>query len=172
MDEMLDVVDEQDRVIGRAPRSACHGDPSKIHRVVHVLLFNRAGEILLQLRGRGKRIQPGKWDTSAGGHLASGEGYDEAVRRELEEELGVTETEGLVRLYDYLWRSPVETERVRTFLLVHEGPFRFPSDEIEALRFWPPPEVEAALGRGVLTPNFEVEWARYREMREKGAETG
>ena len=171
VDEILDIVDEKDRVIGQAPRAVCHTDPSKIHRAVHVFVFNRTGELLLQLRGYGKRIQPGKWDISAGGHMAAGEGYDEAAARELEEELGVSKAKGLTRLYDYLWRSPVETERIRTYLLVHDGPFRFPSDEIEALRFWKPTEVEAALGRGIFTPNFEVEWDRYKETRGETAKT-
>ena len=67
--EFFDIVDDEDRVIGQAPRSQCHGDPRLVHRVAHVLVFNSRGELLLQKRSVTKDIQPGKWDTSVGGHL-------------------------------------------------------------------------------------------------------
>jgi isopentenyldiphosphate isomerase len=60
MSEWVDIVDEQNQVVGRALRSDCHGNPSLIHRAVHVMIFIRAGELLLQLRGKTKKIQPGK----------------------------------------------------------------------------------------------------------------
>ena len=164
MTEYLDIVDEHDRVIGRASRDECHNDPSLIHRVAHIMVFDFKGRILLQLRGRDKRIQPGKWDTSVGGHLAQGETYEQGVRRELEEELGIPSAD-LAFMYDYLWRSEVETERVHTYHLVHEGPFYRQAGEIEALRFFEPEEVERSLGRGIFTPNFEEEWARYLEWK-------
>jgi len=72
-DELFDLVNDDDKVIGQALRSACHGDPGLIHRAVHVLVFNSSGALLLQKRAPGKYIQPGKWDTSVGGHLALGE---------------------------------------------------------------------------------------------------
>ena len=86
--EIVDRVDDQDRVIGTASRSACHADPNLIHRAVHVLVFNGQGELLLQLRSLSKDIQPGKWDTSVGGHLDPGEDYRAAAVREMGEELG------------------------------------------------------------------------------------
>ncbi len=89
--EWFDIVDENDRVICQAPRSVCHGDPSLIHRVAHVLVFNRRGQLLLQKRSRSKDIQPGRWDTSVGGHLDPGEDYLEAAYREMREELGISE---------------------------------------------------------------------------------
>lgn len=165
MGEILDIVDENDRVIGQAPRSVCHGDPSLMHRVAHIMVFNAEGELLLQKRGRNKRIQPGKWDTSVGGHLARGESYDLGAARELEEELGIR-ANALQAIYDYIWRSEIETERVRTYLLVWDGPYRFNRAEIEDARFWTPDEIEKNLGQAVFTPNFEVEWKRYLAWRE------
>jgi isopentenyldiphosphate isomerase len=163
MSETVDIVDERDRVIGRASRGACHGNPSLMHRVVHILVFNPSGDILLQLRGMNKEIQPGKWDTSVGGHMASGEAYDEAARRELHEELCIDAGGGLTHLYDYIWRSEIETERVRTYRLIHDGPYRVQKEEIEEARFFSPAEIEASLGSGVFTPNLEEEWRRYKE---------
>ncbi len=161
-DELYDIVDEAGRVIGQATRRECHGNPSLIHRVVHIFVFNGTGDLLLQKRSANKDIQPGKWDTSVGGHVDAGEEYAEAAVRELEEELGVV-GEALCGLYDYLWHSDIETERIRVFSLAHDGPFVFQRDEIDAIRFWPVAEIEANLGRGIFTPLFEVGWARFKK---------
>jgi isopentenyldiphosphate isomerase len=162
--EMLEIVDEEGRVVGLAPRSRCHGDPSLRHRSVHVFVRDRSGRIYLQKRSLAKDVQPGKWDTSVGGHLDPGEGYDEAAVRELREELGVdlgpAGAAALRRLHDYVWRSPIETEHVRTYALVHEGPFRLHPDEIDDGRFWSEDELRAACGTGSLTPNLEDELGR------------
>ncbi len=80
--EYFEIVNEQGEVIGKAPRSECHGNPALVHRAVHVLVFNKKGELLLQLRSKDKDIQPGKWDTSVGGHLGVGESYQQAALRE------------------------------------------------------------------------------------------
>lgn len=164
--ELFDLVDDDDRVIGSAPRAACHGNPALVHRAVHVLVVNRAGALLLQKRSAHKDIQPGKWDTSVGGHLAPGESYRQAAVREMAEELGL-EGLPLTFLYRSKIRNAVESENIATFLTGHEGPFRFPADEIEALRFWTAAEIEAALGTGVFTPNFEEEWALYQAFRRR-----
>jgi len=161
--DILDLVDESGRVVGRAPRAECHGDPSLAHRAVHVLVRNSRGDIFLQKRAMTKRVQPGKWDTSVGGHLAPGEGYEEAALRELEEELGARldpeprDASRLKHIHDYIWRSDVETEHVRTFALEHEGPFTLHPEEIEDGRFWSEAEVREAVGTGLLTPNLEEE---------------
>lgn len=155
--ELFEIVDEQDRVIGTAPRSACHGDPSLVHRVAHVLVFNSAGELLLQKRSRHKDIQPGKWDTSVGGHLDPGEDYRSAAVREMAEELGI-EGAPLTFLYKSRIRNEIESENVATYLTCHDGEIRFAADEIEEVRFWRRPEIEQTLGSGLFTPNFEEEW--------------
>ncbi|MBU0755215.1 MAG: NUDIX domain-containing protein [Planctomycetes bacterium] len=165
LSEMLDIVDENDRVIGQAPRRVCHGDPSLMHRVVHIMVFNNQGALLLQRRGMNKRIQPGKWDTSVGGHLSQGEGYEEGAARELEEELGIR-SKAFKKMYDYIWRSEIETERVRTFYLVHGGPVQINQEEIMEARFWTIESVKENLGRGLFTPNFEVEWKRHLQWKD------
>lgn len=157
---MFDIVDAEDRVIGQAPRSRCHGDPSLVHRVAHVLVFDGAGRLLLQKRSAAKDIQPGRWDTSVGGHLDPGEDYLEAARREMEEELGIRDVP-LAFLYHSRIRNEIESENVATYLTHYQGEIRFSREEIEEVRFWSAPEIDAALGSGVFTPNFEEEWALY-----------
>jgi len=87
-EEIFDVVDPADRVIGQAPRSQVHS-LHLLHRAVHVLLFDRSGALLVQKRSATKDTYPGCYDSSASGHLNAGEEYDAAAERETQEELGL-----------------------------------------------------------------------------------
>jgi len=89
MDEQFALVDDDGVEIGRASRAECHGGSFRLHGVVHLLVFNSAGSLILQKRAKNKDIQPGKWDTSVGGHRHAGETIDEALIREAEEELNI-----------------------------------------------------------------------------------
>lgn len=120
--DMLDIVNEKDQIIGQAPRREIHGDPSRIHRVAHVLVFNPRGELFLQKRSFLKDVQPGKWDTSVGGHLEPGEEYLAGALREMEEELGIRAV-AVNFLYKYLHRNDYETEFVSTFPVSGRGTF-------------------------------------------------
>lgn len=165
-DEMLIQVTEDDVVVGPVARSRVHGNPALIHRSVHVLVLGTDGRLLLQKRSLRKDTQPGKWDTSVGGHVGFGQSYEEAARREAAEELGLdlgTPDEGteLIFLYPSRIRNAVESENIRTFLHVSAGPFRPEPDEIDELKFWTRSEIEAALGQGLFTSNFEEEFALF-----------
>ena len=160
-EELLDLVDAGNTVVGTVPRAQAHGNPALRHRAVHVMVYDRRGALLLQKRAAGKDVAPGQWDTSVGGHPEAGESYPAAAVREAREELALALTPGqLEPLHDYVWRSAVETEHVRTFRARSDGPFTAPPDEIEELRFWTPEELRAAIGSGALTPVLEYELAR------------
>ena len=165
MAEIFDLVDENDNVTGRASRQEVHGNPGLIHRVAHVLVFNRKGELYLQKRAADKDVQPGKWDTSVGGHVDSGEGYTEAAVRETGEELGIEiEADKLFFLYKYLHRNEYESEYVSTYKLLWDGPVMVQESEIEEGRFWSIDEIkktETAEAESVFTPNFLDELERY-----------
>jgi len=161
MSELFDLVDEHGRIIGRASREECHGNPSLVHRVAHVLVLDARGRLFLQKRADTKDVQPGKWDTSVGGHLALGEEYGQAAYRELREELGVQEVTLEGPLYTYRMRSAIETEAVCSYRLVYDGPIRPDPMEISEGRFWSFQEIRAGLGKGAFTPNFEEEFGRY-----------
>ncbi len=165
-DEVFDIVDEQGRPVGKALRSQVHGNPELIHQAAHVIVEDSRGRIYLQKRSPDKDIQPGKWDTSVGGHAAPGEAPEATARREMAEELGHA-PENLKFLYRYLWRSPVETELVSTFLCRDNGPFRPDPVEISEGRFWGREEIESALGSGMFTPNFEVEFRRFNSWQDE-----
>ncbi|MEJ2719182.1 MAG: NUDIX domain-containing protein [Deltaproteobacteria bacterium] len=96
--EILEVVDTADNVIGRATRAEIHRR-GLIHRAVHILLFNSAGEIYVQRRSALKDRFPRRLDSSAAGHVDPGESYEQSARRELEEELGImVDIEEVLRL--------------------------------------------------------------------------
>ena len=135
--ERFDVVDDMDRVIGVETRAVVHATDLR-HRAVHIFVFNAKGEIFLQKRSPWKDKHPGKWDSSAAGHLDSGEDYAAAAVRELAEELGVKEGGSTLEEIGGLPASE-ETgwEFIRIFQAKHEGPFRWPAAEIEWGGFFP-----------------------------------
>ncbi len=119
--EMLAVVDNEDNLLHPLPKLEVY-EKKLTHRICHVLVFNKKGELLLQLRSKNKFFNPGKWVTSAGGHVAAGETYEIAALRELQEELGVTGE--LVFLYKDFYTTPQGLGKFLAFFkVVHEGPF-------------------------------------------------
>ncbi len=158
--EYFDIIHPDGSVIGRASRDECHGGSFLLHAVVHILVFDCDGRLILQKRSESKDIQPGKWDTSVGGHISSGENMQDALEREAAEELGIRGADFL-RLYSYVMESDIERELVTTFRCVWKGPVRFDREEIDEIRRFTAEEIEERLGTGYFTPNFEEEWAYY-----------
>ena len=163
-EELLEVVTEKGEIIKTLPRSEIHGNPSLMHRVAHVLVFNNDGELLLQKRSMSKDVAPGKWDTSVGGHVNSGETLEEAVRREMEEELGITERH-LEFLYTYIHSNDYESELVYTYSCTFNGKIIFQEDEIDEVRPWSMDEIRQNIGTGILSDNFEHEISTYLKRK-------
>jgi len=129
-EEIFDLVNERDEVIGQKPRSEIHRLKLK-HRAVHVLVFNARGELFLQKRSLNKDCFPGAWDSSASGHLDTGESYDACAVRELREELGLELARAPERLFKIAACPETGQEFVWVYRCVAEGPFTLHPDEIE-----------------------------------------
>src|SRR6185369_4392075 len=127
--EIFDVVNEQDEVIGRQPRNEVHR-LGLLHRAVHVLVFNSRGEVFLQQRSLSKDRQPGLWDSSASGHLDSGEDYDACAVRETREELGLELQSTPQRLFKLPASPETDQEHIWVYRCQAEGPFSLCPDEI------------------------------------------
>ena len=168
--EILDVVDADDRVVGAMERGELHRK-RLFHRSVHIFVLDEAGRIYLQRRSMNKEEHPGKWDSSASGHVASGESYQEAACRELEEEIGLQAVpEPILRV-----RASEETgmEHGRLFLVRRAGadpdPKPNPEEVLEG-RFLERSEIEARLQAEPKTfsPSFRLLFRLYTQ--EAGSE--
>ena len=144
-EELFDVVDDHDEVIGQEKREVVHERDLK-HRAVHIFLFNKRGELFLQKRSRLKDVHPERWDSSAAGHLEVGEGYAEAAVRELAEELGQEDVE-LTRVGKIPPSEATGWEFVVLFGGRQTGPVRFPCSEIDYGQWFPLDEVESWMAR-------------------------
>lgn len=158
LDEYYPLVDEQGNTLGKATRRECHNGSMLLHPVVHLHLFNSRGEIYLQKRSPLKDIQPNKWDTAVGGHVDYGEPIETAIHREANEELGIAGFHPIF-LFRYIFQSTLEREMVHSYYTTYEGTIAPDPDEITEARYWSIAEIEASLGKGVFTPNFEQEFA-------------
>jgi isopentenyldiphosphate isomerase len=139
-EEIFDVVNERDEVIDRKPRSEVHR-LGLMHRATHVLVFNTHGEVFLQKRSMKKDRQPGLWDSSASGHVDSGEDYDTCVVRELREEIGLQVSKVPERLFKLTASPQTDQEHVWVYRCEAEGPFQLHPDEIERGDWFEPEEV-------------------------------
>lgn len=141
-EEVFDVVDDQDQVIGQERRSEVHRLGLR-HRATHALIFNHLGEVFLQQRSLAKDMWPGVWDSSASGHLDHGESYDRCVIRELGEELGLS-----IQTAPPVWfRLPASPETgmefCQVYRLIHEGPFQLQVSEVRGGAWFQPDALDA-----------------------------
>ncbi len=154
-DEIFSIVDTQGNTIGSATRTECHSGSKLLHPVVHLHLFNSAGELYLQHRPAWKDIQPNRWDSGVGGHVDFGEELYDALFRESREELGVEGFEPRL-VCSYIFESECERELVNVFTTLYDGAVN-PTAELDGGRFWGIAEIFDSLGREIFTPNFESE---------------
>jgi isopentenyldiphosphate isomerase len=164
-DELLDVVNDNDEVIAVQRRADIHAR-GLMHRAVHILLFNSRGELFLQKRSMSKDEQPGKWDSSAAGHVDSGEDYLDCAHREIGEELGVVADTPLQALFKLPASMCTGNEHCMVYQYCFDGPLVLQADEIDDGE-WVDPETmdrRVAAADPLLTDVISLIWQRYREL--------
>jgi len=135
MKEVLDVVDQNDTVIGQAEREECHKDFLR-HRAIQVFVLDLRGRIFVQKRTKTKDVFPGLYEASCSGHVQAGEAYLQAAARELAEELGVTHKEhDLKELFTFKLRVKPEHEIVKQYIVQCECVGELQKEEVESGEF-------------------------------------
>ena len=148
LEELFDIVNEKDEVIGQAKRGEVHGNPKLIHRSIGVTVTNNKGEIFLQQRSKTKDTDPLRWTLSCSGHVDSGNSFENAAHRELQEELGIDLDIKLVTRFIYFGKS--ETEMVTLFKSKSEGPFKLLKEEIVQGKFYTRNELKSQIKSGEI----------------------
>ena len=161
-EEIFDVVNERDEVVGQNTRREVHR-LGLMHRAVHVLVFNVRGEVFLQKRSPQKDIAAGKWDSSASGHLDAGEAYDACAVREVREEIGLSLTQPPSRLFQLDACRETGWEFCWIYRCVSEGPFVLHPDEIETGGWFAPDAVSQWVAEkpDAFASCFVLLWKKY-----------
>ena len=157
--EIFDIVDGRDEVIGSASREEVHRKGLK-HRSVHLLVFNRKGEVLLQKRSMQKDTFPNTWDSTVSGHVDSGENYDQSVIRESNEEMGIKFDSVPDRMFKIAACEETDHEFCWVYCHHHDGPFFPNEDEISEVKWFSPEELEDSPlhDSSVFSPAFSLIW--------------
>lgn len=171
--DALILVDTADRVVGRLSKSRCHDGEGILHRAFSLLIFNAAGDLLIQQRSPSKRLWPLYWSNSCCSHPRSGEDMETATQRRLREELGITCPLQFLFKFQYQAQFDAtgsEHELCSVFIGTCIEPIAADPCEISAWRWADPAELQSQLASqtGVkFTPWFTLEWARiWRDHRE------
>ncbi|MFJ7135769.1 NUDIX domain-containing protein [Streptomyces fungicidicus] len=168
-DEIIDIVDEDDRVVGTSPRGEAYARGLR-HRCVFVLVRDAGDRIFVHRRTPGKQVFPSLYDMFVGGVVGAGEGYDAAALREAEEELGVT---GLPRP-EHLFRFLYDDGAGRTwwsavYEVLCDLPVRPQPEEVAWGDFLPEAELERRLDEWEWVPDGLAAYARLRTYRSGGS---
>jgi isopentenyldiphosphate isomerase len=137
--ELVDVIDDAGNTVGVVTRREMR--QSRLpHRCTYVLVFNSRGELFVHLRTPIKDVYPSYWDICVGGVLSSGETFDQGVRREIREEIGV-DVESVQRLFPFAFSDERTIVQGMVYKIVHDGPFVLQPEEVVRGEFLPVNEV-------------------------------
>lgn len=155
-EEILDIVDENDNVIGKDTRYNIHHSRSW-HRGIHVIVLNGKGEMLLQLRGSDRDKYPNTYDLSVSEHSTPGESYEQAAKRGLIEELGITDATPRKILHLRMEYGPCDRSITVLFKLIYDGKIKMDERETVSTKFIPVDEVKKMINDDKVKFAF---WAR------------
>jgi isopentenyldiphosphate isomerase len=144
MDEYIDILDEDGKKTGKRELKDIAHEKELFHESVHCIIYNERGEILLQLRAKNKKTNPGKWDVSAAGHISSGEKPIVSILREIKEELGIKAKKENLEFYQKqkhvipTGNNNLEKEFIYVYFFNYNGDinnFTIQVDELEEIKF-------------------------------------
>ena len=166
-DELIDVVDERDRVIGQARRSEAYARRLR-HRCAFILARDPEGRIFVHRRTATKRVFPSLHDMWVGGVVGAGETYDEAALREAEEELGVTGLDRPVPLFKFLYETEAHAWWSTAYEVTVTQPVRPQVEEVAWHTFLTDEELTARLTAWDWVPDGLEAYRRLLAHRAEG----
>lgn len=159
--ELLDVVNENDEVIGQHTRGGFYKSDLKkqggLLRFTHIFLQNDVGEVLIQQRSATKSNHPNLLDLSAAGHIGAGDDYHTAAQREMQEEIGI-QTD-----LTPLFKRRVPNGFVQLFVGQHNGPLTLDSTEVKGAHWHTPTDLNTLfkIAPHLFSPALQGSWPRY-----------
>ena len=165
MKETLDLVDEDDNIIGKIERSDCLKQAA-IHRSVMIIVTNPKGEYLIQKRSGKKQLYPGMYEIGIGETLKSGETYEEGALREINEEAGI-DCILLEYLFHINFRSEHNNCNRRVYRCTYDGKMRLQKEEVETGKFVTIAEAKKMMAHGRLSPSAIHVFTEYLRREEK-----
>ena len=162
-DEIVLIVDAENRPVGEAPRRRVRAE-NLPHRATYIFVMDRDGRILVQKRTRTKDLFPGYHDLAAGGVVAAGESYEECAVREAEEEVGIRDTP-IVPRFDFYYGDDRTRCFGRVFTCRHDGPFVLQAEEVAGVRFHSAEEI----ARGDVAPVTPDSMLAFRRLTQEAA---
>lgn len=144
--ELLDIVNQEDIIIGQATRSDVYAKQLP-HRIVHVLMFDNTGRLALQLRSDSVSFCPNHWSTTVGGHVQTGESYEDAAKREFVEEVGIVEP--VMWFSKDYYKTENGTEKfLVTYKAVYTKPLAPASPDVARVDYFSFDEIQHMIDRG------------------------
>ncbi|MYW67744.1 NUDIX domain-containing protein [Streptomyces sp. SID8379] len=164
-EEILDIVDEDDNVVGQAPRGEAYARGLR-HRCAFILARNPTGEVFVHRRTTTKLVFPGLYDMFVGGVVGAGESYDEAALREAQEELGVAGLPRPTPLFKFLYEGgPRGSWWSYVYEVTFDLPVRPQAEEVDWHTFLAPEELERRIGEWTWTPDSLAAYHRWKAHR-------
>ena len=168
-DEIVAIVDEDNRVVGSEPRSKMRA-LGLAHRATYILVFNTAGELYVQERTLTKDLFPGYYDAVTGGVVLAGETFEESAKRELEEELGIKGVT-LRYLFDFPYEGKNFMVWGRAYSCVYDGEIVLQEEEVKSGFFCSIPDIFEMAQNKPFTPDGLYVLERFQEIEDQAFET-
>jgi isopentenyldiphosphate isomerase len=164
VDEIVTIVDEQNNVIGTAPRSEMRAQCLP-HRSTYILVFNSQGELYVQKRTLTKDVFPGYYDIASGGVVLANESYDVSARRELAEEVGIRDVP-LHPLFHFYYGDAYTRVWGAVYACLYDGEMVLQEAEVESGAFMTIDEILRCAETEPYTPDGLYVLRRYLDSRQ------
>ncbi|MBU0979827.1 MAG: NUDIX domain-containing protein [Nanoarchaeota archaeon] len=162
MEEQVEVVDDEGKVLRIVPRSVMREENLR-HKSTVILVFNSKGEVFIHKRSMEKDVFPGVYDIFCGGVVGAGESFDEAAKRELAEELGIGDAEPKF-LFKYRYKDDKTSNFFHVYSAIYDGLIEFRDGEIDEGFFMPLEKVEGFMAKNPFAPDTKAVFERYKEF--------